>query len=335
MSKKTRKKRLRQENGGAEAKPAAFQNTPKPAAKKVRYEGKNGLLRFYFNNYKALFIIPIIILALAIGQIAYQYSTTGDFINKGVSLEGGTTFRITEPGLVIEDVEDLLISNLPEHEYDIKMLREGSSQIGVTIETDASEGEDVNSILNLLTEEYGLSEEDYNVNTMGSSLGDSFFKQIFRALVLAFIFMAVVVFIYFRTFAPSIAVVLAALSDIVVTMAITNIMGMKLSTAGIAAFLMLIGYSVDTDILLTTKVVKAKDGDMFSNILRAMKTGMTMTLTTLVAVTVALIVAESPQLIQIMTIILIGLIVDIINTWIQNVAIIRFYLERRDKGDGQ
>jgi preprotein translocase subunit SecF len=147
--------------------------------------------------------------------------------------------------------------------------------------------------------------------------------------------MAIVVFIYFKSFAPSIAVVLAALSDIIITMSITNLMGMKLSTAGIAAFLMLIGYSVDTDILLTTKVVKAKDGDMFSNILGAMKTGMTMTITTLVAVTVALIVAESPQLIQIMTIILIGLSVDLINTWIQNVAIIRFYLEKRDKGEGK
>ena len=68
--------------------------------------------------------------------------------------------------------------------------------------------------------------------------------------------MGLVVFIYFRTLVPSLAVILAAFSDIVVTLAIFNLTGEKLSTAGVAAFLMLIGYSVDTDILLNTRVLK-------------------------------------------------------------------------------
>jgi len=55
---------------------------------------------------------------------------------------------------------------------------------------------------------------------------------------------------------PSSCVILAAVSDIISTIAVTNLLGLKMSTAGIAALLMLIGYSVDTDILLTTKVLK-------------------------------------------------------------------------------
>jgi preprotein translocase subunit SecF len=72
--------------------------------------------------------------------------------------------------------------------------------------------------------------------------------------------MGLVVFFYFRSIAPSLAVILEAFSDIIVTLAIFNLTGIKLSTAGIAAFLMLIGYSVDTDILLSTRVLKRKDG---------------------------------------------------------------------------
>tara|TARA_B100000315_G_C14507891_1_gene555538 strand:- start:911 stop:1357 length:447 start_codon:yes stop_codon:yes gene_type:complete len=139
--------------------------------------------------------------------------------------------------------------------------------------------------------------------------------------------MGLVVFLYFRTVVPSIAVILAAFSDMVITLAVVNLMGMKIGTAGIAAFLMLIGYSVDTDILLSTRVLKRKGGTVMKRIYEAMKTGLTMNFTTLVAVSVALIISDSEIISQIMTIIFIGLIVDLINTWIQNVSILRYYIE--------
>ena len=176
-----------------------------------------------------------------------------------------------------------------------------------------------------------LKEENYTIEIVGSSLGASFFKEIFIALILAFIFMSIVVFLYFRNFIPSIAVILAAFSDIIVTLAIVNFLGIKLSTAGIAAFLMLIGYSVDTNILLNTRVLKRKEGTVMERVLGAMKTGLTRTITTLAAVLVALFFTQSEIIKQIMIILLIGLLVDLINTWIQNVGILRLYLERKQK----
>jgi preprotein translocase subunit SecF len=56
---------------------------------------------------------------------------------------------------------------------------------------------------------------------------------------------------------------------------------------------------------------------------------MTMTLTTLVAVTVALIFAESEVFKQIMTILCIGLIVDMIYTWLQNAGLLLWYVEKK------
>ena len=143
--------------------------------------------------------------------------------------------------------------------------------------------------------------------------------------------MGIVVFIYFKTFAPSMAVILAALSDIVVTLGVFNLTGIKLSTAGIAAFLMLIGYSVDTDILLSTRVLKRKEGSVMDRVYSAMKTGLTMSATTLSAVLIALIFVQSEIVKQIMIILFIGLLVDLIMTWIQNVGILRLYLEKKRK----
>ena len=63
----------------------------------------------------------------------------------------------------------------------------------------------------------------------------------------------------------------------------------------------------------------------------AMKTGLTMSTTTLVAIAVALIFVQSEVVKQIMLILFIGLLVDIVMTYIQNVGILRLYLERKRK----
>lgn len=140
-----------------------------------------------------------------------------------------------------------------------------------------------------------------------------------------------IIFIFIKYSIPSFAVVLSAFSDIVVTLAIFNLFGFKLSIAGIAAFLMLIGYSVDTDILLSTRVLKRKEGTVFERVCSAAKTGLLMSVTTISALVVALVFAQSDVLRQIMIILLIGLLVDLISTWLQNVGIIRLYMEKQHK----
>ena len=139
------------------------------------------------------------------------------------------------------------------------------------------------------------------------------------------------VLIYFRTSIPSAAVVLSAFADILMTLALVNFLGIRVSSAGIVAFLMLIGYSVDTDIMLTTRLLKRKESGLNENLRDAFRTGITMTITSIVAITVALVLTQSFSEIlkQIFTILLIGLIFDILNTWITNASILKWYLEAR------
>ena len=56
-----------------------------------------------------------------------------------------------------------------------------------------------------------------------------------------------------------------------------------------------------------------------------------MTLVAMLSVTVVLLVAESDIIRQIMIITLVGLFADILFTWVQNVALLRIYLERKAK----
>jgi len=291
---------------------------------------------FYDKEYKKLLIIPFTLLLLSIVYIAIHAATTGDFINRDVSLKGGITIAVPlEDTLDIILLEEKLASEFPGNDISVRSMKKGGAQIGVIIEADIDGTKKevldpfISSIgLNLNVD---LEKIDYSVEIIGSSLGSSFFREAIIALLIAFAFMGIVVFLYFRTFVPSLAVILSAFSDIVVTLAIVNLIGLKLSTAGLAAFLMLIGYSVDTDILLSTKLLKRKEGTIFDRTLGALKTGLTMTGTTIAAVFVALMVTQSEVIGQIMLILLIGLLVDLINTWIQNAGILRWYLSKKNE----
>ena len=94
---------------------------------------------------------------------------------------------------------------------------------------------------------------------------------------------------------------------------------------------MLIGYSVDTDILLTSRVLKRQDGSLMERIYGAITTGLTMTAATFAAILTTLLLVNNETVKQIMIILVIGLIIDSIMTWIQNAAILRLYFERKEK----
>lgn len=278
--------------------------------------------RVYEDHYKKLLIIPFLLLLFAVVQISYQYSETGDFVNRGVHLKGGLTLSIFNKTYDVDDLEATLNNELGG---DIS-VREQSG--GLLIEASDVDQDALVSKAKQIVGDFDLDTEA-SIGTIGSSLGSSFFSEITKAVLIAFILMGIVVFITFRVPSPSLAVILAALSDIIVTLAIFNLTGMKLGKGGIAAFLMLIGYSVDTDILLSTKVLKRKFGTVMTRVYSAMRTGLTMNLTTMTAIVIAMIFTTSDLIRQVMIILLIGLFVDIINTWIQNVGILRLYMERK------
>ncbi len=285
----------------------------------------------YETKYKLLLLIPILLVVFALVQIAVQYSITGDFVHRGVSLKGGSTITITKvEGLDVPGLESELKNKFPAADVSVRTISSAGTLIAVSVDSDL-QGSDVTSLANIIQQKTGVSSHDYSVEIIGSSLGDAFFTQTIHALLVAFLLMGIVVFIYFRVLIPSLAVIAAAFSDIVVTLAIFNLTGIRLSTAGVAAFLMLIGYSVDTDMVLTTRVLKRTEGTLMDRIYSAIKTGSVMISATLAAVVITLIFVQSDVIKQIMIILLIGLMVDYIMTWIQNVALLRLYMERKGR----
>ena len=278
--------------------------------------------------YKLLLLIPAILLMFSLVYMIVFYQTNGDFIYKDISLTGGTTITIYEK-IDIDKLERELSGEL--NDLNIREIYDliTGEQKSIIIETKTGAAETKEVLEDYL--DYELTGENSSVEFTGSIFSENFYKQLLIAILIAFVFMAIVVFIIFRTFVPSMAVIISAFADILMTLVLVNILGLKMSLGGIIAFLMLIGYSVDTDILLTTRLLKRSEGSVNQRIFGAFKTGITMTLTSLFAMGLALIVVSSFSVVltQIFTIIVIGLGFDIFNTWITNVSIIKWYIKKK------
>ncbi len=294
----------------------------------------SSLKYWYEEKYKLLMFIPLILVLLALVQIGTQYAATGDFVHRGITLKGGSTIMIHQDSLktpiLAEELQAYLHEQFKEVDLSVREMSSAGKVIAIAVDSDLQTKEEINSLLTILENKLSINQNEFSVEVVGSAIGDNFFRQMISALLISFVLMGIVVLLYFRILIPSLAVIAAAFSDIVVTLAIFNLTGIKLSTAGVAAFLMLIGYSVDTDVLLTTRYMKRKEGTEMDRIYSSVKTGLTMTATTLVAVTVALIFVQSDIVRQIMIILFIGLFVDTIMTWIQNVGILRWYTQSRN-----
>ena len=281
-------------------------------------------------NFKQMLIFPAILFLVSLSILTYTTLTTETHtpVELGMEFQGGMAMIFDSaktPEQLKEDFSAFPIIQAREYGGgDRKLL-----QFGPMKETDITEAtKKINS-------EY--SNSNLEIRQMGEVVSKGLQGQAVRAILFSFLGMGIVVFLIFRTFVPSMAVVISAFADIAFAAAMMDVFGIVLSLGTVAALLMLIGYSVDTDILLTTRLLKRK-GELNDKIKDAMKTGMTMTLTTLAALIALFVVSSGSYLVSSFTridiirdisvVLIFGLIADIINTWMTNVGILKWYLER-------
>ncbi|MGV8086577.1 MAG: hypothetical protein ACP5N1_03015 [Candidatus Woesearchaeota archaeon] len=156
-----------------------------------------------------------------------------------------------------------------------------------------------------------------------------FYAHTIIMYIIPVILLFILIGLYIKTNVPSFGIILCAFSDLIFALAMFILFDHKLSVASVAAFLMLVGYSIDTDILLSVRVLKRKEGTVYHRIVGALKTGVTMSLCTLIAVLSAYFLTNSTVIKEIMFVLIWGLIGDIIFTWIQNSGILRWHLEKK------
>lgn len=287
-----------------------------------------GLTEFLDNFVKShdnrqLLAFPLALLAISLLILLVSFVNSGSPLTLGMEFQGGTQISVetTDSPAILEEIYS---------SYPITDVRQAGSRVIMQFGIMDNEQQ-------LQLEQDVMSRySNVQIQQVGPVYGQELQVQALQALIISFIGMAIVVFLIFRTIIPSAAVILSAFSDIMIAAAFMRVAGIELSLGTLAALLMLIGYSVDSDILLTNRIIKRR-GSVEEKISRAMHTGITMTTTTLAALIVMYIVSTFAYLVipsftqitllsQISIVLIAGLFADIMNTWLLNTGILRWYV---------
>jgi preprotein translocase subunit SecF len=279
-----------------------------------------GLINYNIEKYspQQLVIVPLILLVLSLVLLAINTAVTGLPVTPGIDFSGGTAVT-----LVTSDSKEQLQAMFAG--YALIDIGEGVSN-GKFLKFGTMDDANYKSLSSLISQNY----PDAKVDQIGESFGKTLQSQAVIAMIFSFIGMSIVVFLAFRTFVPSIAVVLSAFADMAMTAAAMNIIGIPLTLGTTAALLMLIGYSVDSDILLTNRVLK-RQGKLHDKLQGAFHTGIIMTTTTFAAATAMFLVSWFGQvqiIMEISAVLLIGLVADVLNTWLTNAGILKWYVQK-------
>jgi preprotein translocase subunit SecF len=268
---------------------------------------------------RQLAAVPLAVLAVALLIIAGWYVATGAPVDPGVDFTGGAELRVAVDapnGQARERIEQAFdpapesIRSVPSDNTYILTFQTEETGVSALEEQARAAGFDVQSSY-----------------TVSASFGSRTQQLALGGVAFAFFGMSALVFLMFRTFVPSIAVVVSAFSDIVIPVALMNVLGIELTLGTVAALLMIIGYSVDSDILLNNHILR-RSGGFYESTHRAMRTGVTMTLTSLAAMVVMTLVATLfgiQLLAAIGTVLVFGLATDLLNTYMLNLSLLRWY----------
>ena len=162
--------------------------------------------------------IPMIVLFLSLLLVGMTYMQTGLPIKPGMEFTGGIGVTI-----VTSETSDQIKSTFAD--YPLVAVEEGINQ-GKYLKFDTMSDDKVLSLNKLIEGKY----TDAKIDHIGSSFGKTLQDQALFALLMSFIGMSIVVFLIFRTFVPSAAVVISAFADMTMTAAVMNILGFQTLT---------------------------------------------------------------------------------------------------------
>lgn len=208
---------------------------------------------------------------------------------------------------------------------------------------------DAHEAVKIVVREYGRLQDNYRASILaavqkvvpvkshsfrevGPSLSRFFLQKARDILLYSFILAGIVVFIVFRSFTPSLVVITGAVADILITAGAMALFDIPLTLASIAGLLMLIGFSLDTDVMLTMRVLKRNEGTPQSRAHDALKTGLMMNLTSIGAFGVLALTGlylQIPTYYQIGIVAVIGSIADVAATWGLNAVLVLRHVEKK------
>ncbi|MEM3086440.1 MAG: protein translocase subunit SecF [Halobacteria archaeon] len=294
---------------------------------------------------RRLLLLPLVLLLLSLAVIGHSFATGGGPLRLGLEFSGGTLVSLPTP-----ETREALEARFAG--YPLAGVREAGER--KVLQFGPMDDRRLEGLASLLSTGY----PDAQVEQVGEVMGRALQEQTAGLVAASFLMMSLVVAVKFRKLIPALTVIGSVGADLAAAVAFMRLAGVELSFGTLTALVMLIGYGVDSNILLAVHLLRKRERwaegpppvrgkpppppppepEVAAKVGEARRTGLMMSGTTLAVLGVIFAVAsyallagftQARILADISLVLLAGLSADLVNTWMLNAGLLRWHLERR------
>ena len=165
------------------------------------------------------------------------------------------------------------------------------------------------------------------------TLGPEFWHLMMNVAFWAVVLLLIAILAFFRHPIPIVIMLVSAIFDGLAMLSLMGLTNIPLTLSTMAILLMMVGYSIDTDVVASTYVFKrVKEAGPYKQAEHAFLTGATMSITTLIAMLVIYAVGfltRNITVIRIANVMIYGVLADLVITWMFNTPLLIWIGERR------
>jgi len=216
------------------------------------FSGIEGKERWHINfmgKAKYLFAISGVILLVGAGAL----TTNG--LNFGIDFESGTRIEVSleQDGVTSDElraaVADVGLGDATIQAVDNKALGANAFQI----QSETLDPSEIAKVEDILQDEFGVSQDGFNSTSVGPTFGASVAKSAGLAIFFSLILIAGYVAVRFGG-KYTVPVLIAILHDFLIALGIYSLLGFEVSSATVAAFLTILGYSQYDTIIVFDRI---------------------------------------------------------------------------------
>lgn len=215
------------------------------------FSGVEGKQRWHFDfmgNAKYLFAISGVILLIG----AMALTTKG--LNFGIDFESGTRIEVAldrdiSPEELRASVSNEGLADAEIQQVDNPVLGENAFQI----QSDTLDPNELAAVEKTLEDDFGIAKDGFNSTSVGPTFGASVARS--ALLAVAFSLLLITGYVAIR-FEPkfSVPILIAIMHDILIALGVYALIGAEVSSATVAAFLTILGYSLYDTIIVFDRI---------------------------------------------------------------------------------
>lgn len=226
----------------------------------------------FLDRRKLMFAVPVIIVMVGIVFLGINKSNSGSILNYSMEFRGGTSTNVTFPeDMTIDEIDTqvkpVISKVIGETEIQAQKV-EGSNEI--IIKTRSLTLDEREKLNKALTDNFDVDESLITAESISSTIGFEMRRDAVIAVIISIIGMMLYIWFRFKDIWFAVSAMLELFNDVLIVFAFYAITGIPVGGTFIACMLTVIGYSINSTVVVFDRIRENKAGMKKSDSLKEM-----------------------------------------------------------------